>query len=328
MREAFQRIAAEFGAAREQLLSSHPLARYIREDAPTQVREALPATYQALLVQGSPGVGNWAQVPWIAILDPAITNSATHGYYVVYLFSANLQHVYLSLNQGTTKIREEFGPAYVEEPQRRATLMRTRLPERHGQFSDEAIDLASNGYLPRSYEAGHAFGQTYSTNSLPSESELAANLVELLSLYLRLRARGGVFPIDDIEDPTAEIHAGTITERRRYRLHRLIERNTSASRKAKMVHGYVCQGCGFDFESVYGPAGHEYIEAHHLTPLTELPEDVPVSLDPRDDFAVLCANCHRMVHRKQGPKTVAEIRAIASVAAMRLFHHRLRGDLV
>ena len=76
MRDAFQRIAAEYSTAAREPLSGHPLARYIREDAAAQVREALPATYQPFLVHGSPGVGNWAQVPWIAVFDPAITESA------------------------------------------------------------------------------------------------------------------------------------------------------------------------------------------------------------------------------------------------------------
>ncbi len=87
----------------------------------------------------------------------------------------------------------------------------------------------------------------------------------------------------------------------------------TSPRKAKKVHGYVCQVCGFDFEAVYGPIGHRYTEAHHLTPLSELPEDTPVALDPREDFAVLCANCHRMMHRKDGPKNLADIRALARV---------------
>ena len=73
MREAFQRIAAEYMSAEREPLSGHPIARYIRDDATAQVREALPAAYQPFLVHGGSGVGNWAQVPWIAVFDPAIT---------------------------------------------------------------------------------------------------------------------------------------------------------------------------------------------------------------------------------------------------------------
>jgi 5-methylcytosine-specific restriction protein A len=61
-----------------------------------------------LLVEGSPGQGNWAAVPWISVFDPVITTSATSGYYVVYLFHATKPIVHLSLNQGATKVREDF----------------------------------------------------------------------------------------------------------------------------------------------------------------------------------------------------------------------------
>ena len=290
------------------------------------MRDALPARYQPFLVHGSPGVGNWAEIPWIAVFDPAITESATRGYYVVYLFSADLHRVYLSLNQGTTIVRQEFGAGYVDELRRRAALMRGRLSEHRDRFSDAAIDLASDAYLPRGYEAGHALGQAYDTGSLPSDDELAADLAAIMSLYLLLRTRGGVLPLEDVEDEAAGEHAETVIERRRYRLHRSVERDSSAGRKAKKVHGYICQGCGFDFEMVYGSTGRGYIEAHHLTPLAELPEDTPVALNPREDFAVLCANCHRMMHRKNGPKTLAEIRALSHVRTIQAFHYELRDQ--
>jgi 5-methylcytosine-specific restriction protein A len=147
---------------------------------------------------------------------------------------------------------------------------------------------------------------------LPSDAELAADLAEMLPLYARLRTRGGVAALDDAgEDEAAEGGpARSVAERGRHRLHRALDRNTSASRQAKRVLGYVCQGCGFDFEAVYGPAGRHAIEAHHLTPPAELSEDEPVGLDPRRDFAVLCANCHRIMHRKGGPATVAELRLL------------------
>ena len=50
------------------------------------------------------------------------------------------------------------------------------------------------------------------------------------------------------------------------------------------------------FENVYGSIGKGYIEAHHLVPLSQL-KGRRFALDPERDFAVLCANCHRMVHR-------------------------------
>lgn len=55
-----------------------------------------------------------------------------------------------------------------------------------------------------------------------------------------------------------------------------------------------CEVCGFDFERAYGTRGHDYIEVHHRTPLHV---SGPVSTQ-LGDLALLCANCHRMVHRR------------------------------
>ena len=107
-----------------------------------------------------------------------------------------------------------------------------------------------------------------------------------------------------------------IVERRRYRQHRKLERNPKAAHLAKRAHGYICQCCGFDFELIFGPAGAKYIEAHHLIPLSDLPDDTPVSQGPEKDFAVLCANCHRMIYRKGAPKSVKDLRALSGVTEL------------
>jgi len=60
----------------------------------------------SLLVKGSIGQGNWAAIPWLAILDRRITTSTTHGLYVVFLFRSDMRGVYLTLNQGVTRFRE------------------------------------------------------------------------------------------------------------------------------------------------------------------------------------------------------------------------------
>ena len=61
-------------------------------------------------------------------------------------------------------------------------------------------------------------------------------------------------------------------------------------------HG-VCKACNFDFKAVYGERGREYIEIHHIQQLSELSE--PTEINPRTDLVPLCANCHRMIHRKK-----------------------------
>lgn len=66
-----------------------------------------------------------------------------------------------------------------------------------------------------------------------------------------------------------------------------------------------CEVCGFDFEVFYGVVGQGFCEAHHLVPLAELDETRTAKLC---DLAVVCANCHRMLHRRNPPMTLPELR--------------------
>lgn len=75
------------------------------------------------------------------------------------------------------------------------------------------------------------------------------------------------------------------------------ERNPELRRAAIRLHGTKCLACGFDFEEVYGERGRGFIEVHHLRPVSTLTS--PAAVDPRTDLVVLCANCHRMVHRRR-----------------------------
>lgn len=78
-------------------------------------------------------------------------------------------------------------------------------------------------------------------------------------------------------------------------------RNQSLAKSAKEKYKYVCQCCGFDFLSQYGELGKEFIECHHLNPLSERPqrEWTKALRTSIDEVTVLCANCHRMVHRRK-----------------------------
>ncbi len=80
-------------------------------------------------------------------------------------------------------------------------------------------------------------------------------------------------------------------------LSKRLERDPRAKRDAITIHGLNCMACGFNFEKTYGALGHGFIEVHHLVPLAHTGQ---TATDPQTDLAVLCANCHRMVHRKQG----------------------------
>ena len=90
------------------------------------------------------------------------------------------------------------------------------------------------------------------------------------------------------------------------------ERNPHLRAAAVQCHGTACKACGFDFALTYGAHGADYIEVHHLVPVSTLGESRAVN--PRTDMTVLCANCHRMVHRRRDePLSLIELRALLGV---------------
>jgi len=75
------------------------------------------------------------------------------------------------------------------------------------------------------------------------------------------------------------------------------ERNLKLRTAAIAYHGTKCMVCGFDFGEFYGERGVGYIEVHHLCLVSSLGQETKV--DPKTDMAVVCSNCHRMIHRRR-----------------------------
>jgi 5-methylcytosine-specific restriction enzyme A len=311
LRDTLQRIITEFPDARKQPLEAHPLARFIRAEAEQAVTNGLGDQGNGLLVQGSPGQGNWAAIPWIAVFDPVVTTSAIRGYYVVYLFHATEPIAFLSLNQGTTATRQEFGSQTRDILGDRAHFIRKRLPEFVSAAPIIKIETGSDARLPGDCAAGHSLGFRYRLAELPSEATLRDNLQLLIRAYRALTFRGGLdadTDADEVSDFNVPDNV-TITEKRKYVLHKKIERHGTAAKAAKKHHGTGCQACNLDFGVRYGEIGQGFIEAHHLTPISTLTEGVAVKYNVAKDFAVLCANCHRMIHRTDDPSDLIAFRA-------------------
>lgn len=99
------------------------------------------------------------------------------------------------------------------------------------------------------------------------------------------------------------------------RTHMTRERNTKLVRDAKLAfkrsHGghLFCEVCGFDFYRTYGKLGEGFIEAHHRAALSES-EDV--HLVKITDLAMVCPNCHSMLHRDISNLTIESLKIILS----------------
>ncbi|RXT54868.1 hypothetical protein B6S44_14805 [Bosea sp. Tri-44] len=104
------------------------------------------------------------------------------------------------------------------------------------------------------------------------------------------------------------------------RLHLSRERNRALVQRkrdqARGRHGLlVCEACEFDFSTVYGELGFGFIEVHHRKPVASLQ---PGDRTKLEDLALVCANCHRMLHRRSALLSVEDLRMIVGQQRGRL----------
>jgi|GEM_PF-5186142 len=86
----------------------------------------------------------------------------------------------------------------------------------------------------------------------------------------------------------------------RLQLHRRLERNLTLVRRKKAQVStasgkLACEACDFDFARFYGDLGAGFAECHHTRPMAEVRVERKTKLS---ELAVVCSNCHRMLHRR------------------------------
>ncbi|WP_052414781.1 HNH endonuclease [Paenibacillus sp. FSL R5-0345] len=77
-----------------------------------------------------------------------------------------------------------------------------------------------------------------------------------------------------------------------------------------MIHGCICKACGFDFHKYYGVMGQGFIHVHHVTPVSAIGPNYIVN--PTTDLVPVCPNCHSMLHKRNPPFTVDDLKLIIS----------------
>jgi 5-methylcytosine-specific restriction protein A len=297
IREGLARVLTQYLAAERADFAGHPLANYIRRDLCDAVAAA-SGEEERLIFKGSAGQGIWARGPWVGIFNPVVTTGAQRGYYPCYLFREDMVGVYLSLNQGVTEAKEHYKADAKTALRARASNFRAILGEQIIGFPEVDIDLApaSPSNDTAFYEAGNICASYYPANAIPTEDRLADDLKGMLGLYEALitgETGSDAALADDEDDAPPDLDYEDAT---RFRLHKRIERRAALAKKVKQLKGHTCEVCGISFARTYGKLGDGYIEAHHLKPIASL-KGTKVAMDPVKDFAVLCSNCHRMVHR-------------------------------
>lgn len=146
--------------------------------------------------------------------------------------------------------------------------------------------------------------------------EFASDPARLANVVAAIRAtvtaHAGDHDLEGADEPGfQEAEEGRVLTR----LHRVRERNrkliTSRKKLALKKSGrLVCEACGFDFTTKYGPSAEGVIDVHHTKPVHTLS---PGDTTKLEDLALLCANCHRVVHSKKKWLTVDEVKGLVNI---------------
>ncbi|MFP4978265.1 MrcB family domain-containing protein [Paenibacillus sp. CN-4] len=189
-----EKIMNEYTAAKKEVFAGHSLGTLFRQTLPSELK-GLPFIDDQYKVQGSIGQGNWATVPWLAVLDKRITETTQHGEYIVYLFAEDMSAVYLTFNQGVTKPIQEYGRrggyAYLRERKQELRDLIALV----NMNKDENIQLVDSG-LGKDYQASTIAYIKYDRGSVPNDEQLVQDLGNLIDDY-RLYAERVIAASDD-----------------------------------------------------------------------------------------------------------------------------------
>ncbi|TCS96630.1 MrcB family domain-containing protein [Hazenella coriacea] len=321
MKEVFTTILRNYISEAKSNFGGNKIGEFVRSFAVEEVKEKASIDSSQYCIKGSVGQGNWAEIPWILISDKGITTTATKGYYIVYLFRADMSGVYLSLNQGWTYYKEKYRTT---DGRHKIELVSDKWKEilnsPLNDFSFEPIDLHCTKSLGKGYELGHICGKFYETGKIPNNTVLVNDLRNLIGVYREIKGYMGGKEFSEINDliiankfilslsefsyqANIDRSKPSVTpEKPQKRPKRKLtngieewERNERISKEAIHKAGYVCEYNPEHRTFVSNVTGKNFVEAHHLIPLAKQGE-FQYSLDVPGNIISLCPNCHRAIH--------------------------------
>ncbi|AOM09554.1 restriction endonuclease [Bacillus thuringiensis] len=175
LREGFLRVMDDYLDAKKGSTKGHRLAKFFREDITAEIKSLPFIDDSKYSVAGSAGKGVWASIPWVAIMHKDITTSTQRGYYIVYLFSEDMERLYLTIGQGV-KDTPNKEMKKIKQEIRQHIHMSNRVKK------DDNIYLGTGPKAP-GYANSTAAYIVYDVNQMPDEVELVEDLKEMLHYY-------------------------------------------------------------------------------------------------------------------------------------------------
>ena len=214
VRSLLERVFASYAEARTRPWGGQDETNKLFRDLERCLSELEPSARRpAVVVKASTGLGNWAAVPWIALLDPRETTSTQSGVYPVLLFREDMTGVYLTIAQGVTVPGAEGQAALASHLGRTAAAVVGSLQSdvaASGFRVGSDIDLRSQGTLARKYQRSTILHKFYDAGDLPDDAAVESDLETVLSAmdgYLESRVETLTREV-----PSLEAAAGSFRE--------------------------------------------------------------------------------------------------------------------
>ena len=289
-------------------VSGYDSYKYIVKNIPMEIdflSKKRPVNY---IYQGSINTGNMAKVPWICIFDKDITVSATKGYYIVFLFRADMKGGYLSLNQGFTQYKDKYGEPKGREKAREKAKLYQKILQSKFEINTAEIKLYSTTSLGKGYEAGNICSKYYSFESFPNDDFFMKDIENFKNLYHFIK--------EDIihcyinndgsdEEYQSEIQGGKedrpapggvkIKGKSGGKSSKSWKRNRNRAFTALKDAEFKCELDESHKTFISYKTEMPFMEAHHLIPM-ENQGDFKYSIDVSENIICLCPNCHRSFH--------------------------------
>lgn len=309
--------------------SGSEVGKLVTKELPRTIIQKANIDSKKYRVEGSIGKGQFAEIPWISVFRKDITETATKGIYIVYLYTADMKGVYLSLNQGFTFFREKFGTKKGREEIRKvASFLQSSCNTIPKELKLDVIDLKATGVLGKGYVPGHIAGKYYDINDLPTSNKLADDLRNLMSVYEEISGiignrtidqfydfiianqNGALINDDELSEKVEEIikkgneqiqpeYNGSPKDKKEPVKDRQgaekYPRDPQVAAKALAIAGYVCENDKQHITFTRKSNRKNYTEPHHLIPISVY-KDFKYSLDIEENICSLCSTCHNCLH--------------------------------
>lgn len=148
----------------------------------------------------------------------------------------------------------------------------------------------------------------------------ADEVIQLQAVEFGMTNAGSISTLVDFEGRSeADLEEDIVGKEGRIltRIHAYKERDRGFVKRVKKYHrdkngGLLhCEVCEMVPDVIYGPGLDRCMEAHHMVPVEELQPD---SVTRVEEMAIVCANCHRIIHSKKPCLTISEARDLLSTS--------------